>query len=240
MDNLLSSVNECLVYTNRVEESFCSKGNDFLNMVKQAADVIWVGVILYRKWMSEDLQKLAMERKNSKETIQSLVDIAKKTIIEFQENKKAGILMENPLNWPVNVIAANSMYRICQTIFNNYERVTLQTDENLFEHLYSTIADILGACFTNLPCVIILKCYYSAIEERERSVRNAACLLRETEEIFEILRDHDLPSLEGDRVAFNDEWRACMELVKSPACVASSNHEIAASCSGELHIAMDE
>ncbi|KAE9455912.1 hypothetical protein C3L33_12192, partial [Rhododendron williamsianum] len=242
-DKLLRSVSECLVYARRVEESFSFKGDGFLNVVKQATDVIWVGVEHYRKWLSEDLQKLALERKTSKVNLQGLVDIAEKTIIEFRKNKKAGILMENPLSWPVNVIAANSMYRISQTILNNYEGVTLQTDEDLFEHLCCMIADILGACLTNLPRVIIRKCYCSAIEERERSVREAACLLGEAEEILEFLRDHDVPpSLEGDRAASIDAWRACMELeITPPACVGLSNHEeMAASCSGELHITMDE
>ncbi|KAI8559094.1 hypothetical protein RHMOL_Rhmol04G0147900 [Rhododendron molle] len=179
-DKLLRSVSECLVYAKHVEKSFSSKGDDFLNAVKKATDVIWVEVEHDRKWLSEDLQKLAVERKTSKETLQSLVDIAEQTILEFQKNKLAGILMENPLSWPV--------------------------------------------------------------KERERSVREAACLLGETEEILEFLRDHDvLPSLEGDRAAFTDAWRACMELENPPACVGLSNkEEIAAACSGELHITMDE
>ncbi|KAG5552516.1 hypothetical protein RHGRI_010559 [Rhododendron griersonianum] len=241
-DKLLRSVSECLGYAKHVEESFSSKGDGFLNAVNKVTDVIWVEVEHDRKWLSKDLQKLAVERKTSKETLQSLVDIAKQTILEFQKNKKAGILMENPLSWPVKVIAANSMYRISQTILKNYEGVTLQTDEILFEHLCCIIADILGACLTNLPRVIIQKCYFSAIDERERSVREAACLLGETEEILEFLRDHDVPpSLEGDRAAFIDAWRACIQLENPPACVGlSNNEEIAAACSRELHITMDE
>lgn len=175
-DKLLRSVSECLVYAKHVEKSFSSKGDDFLNVVKKATDVIWVEVEHDRKWLSEDLQKLAVERKTTKETLQSLVDIAEQTINEFRKNKKAGILLENPLSWPDNVIAANSVYRISHTILYNYEGVTLQTDEILFEHLCCLMADILGAYLTNLPHVIIRKCYCSAIEERERSVREAACL----------------------------------------------------------------
>ncbi|KAF7145312.1 hypothetical protein RHSIM_Rhsim04G0107000 [Rhododendron simsii] len=241
-DKLLRSVSECLEYAKLVEKSFSSQGDDFLNVVKKATYVIWVEVEHDRKWLSKDLQKLAVERKTTKETLQSLVEIAEQTINEFQKNKKAGILMENPLSWPNNVIAANSMYRISKTILNNYEGVTLQTDENLFEHLCCMIADILGACLTNLPHVIIRKCYCSAIDERERSVREAACLLGEAEEILEFLQDHGVPpSLEGDRAASIDAWRACMELETPPACVGLSNHEeMAASCSGEMHITMDE
>ncbi|KAH7844117.1 hypothetical protein Vadar_024539 [Vaccinium darrowii] len=241
VDKLLSCVSEGLLYASLVEESFSSKGGDLMKVVKQAADVLWVGVELYRKWMNEDLPAMALKGKTSKETLQSLVDIAEKTITDFQKSMKSGILMENPLNWPIKVIAANSMYRIGQTILKDYEGNSPQTDENVFEHLSIMIADILGACLTNLPRVVILKCYSSAIEERERSVRHAACLLGETEEILETLQDHDVPSLEGDRVAFIDEWRACMmELETPPTFVGSSNHEIAASCSGELHIVMDE
>ncbi|KAH7867489.1 hypothetical protein Vadar_034175 [Vaccinium darrowii] len=132
------------------------------------------------------------------------------------------------------------MRRISQTILKDYESNTdAHTDENLFEQLSIMIADIVGACLTNLPLVIARKCYGSPIEEREKSVRHAASLLGETEEIMEILRSHPLPSLSGDLAAYIDEWRAFMKQKNTPTIVVSSNNETVASGSGELHLDVD-
>ncbi|KAF7145495.1 hypothetical protein RHSIM_Rhsim04G0033400 [Rhododendron simsii] len=150
-------------------------------------------------------------------------------------NCKCGV-MRGP-----EVLAANSMSTISQTILNDYKCSTdPHADGHLFEKLSIMIADILGACLTNLPRVIIQKCYCSAIEERDKSVRRAACLLGETEEILAILKHHELPSLSGDRAAYIDDWRSYMMQKDPPALVPSSNNDIPASGSGELHINVDE
>ncbi|CAA3028474.1 uncharacterized protein LOC111402214 [Olea europaea subsp. europaea] len=119
-------------------------------------------------------------------------------------------LMENPLNWPVKIIAANSMYRISKTILlslGNY-----QTDDpRLFDHLSLMIADILAASFTNLPHVITTKCHNNSSEEREKSIRQAAILLGETEEILEILQQREIPSFDPDKAAYVEEWRTFMQ-----------------------------
>lgn len=83
------------------------------------------------------------------ENLHSLNDMAKRTVLKFKK-KMSGGPTENPLNWPVKVIAANSMYRISQTILLDYLCSNNQTtDENMFEQLSIMIADILGACLTN-------------------------------------------------------------------------------------------
>ncbi|KAI8531062.1 hypothetical protein RHMOL_Rhmol11G0108300 [Rhododendron molle] len=225
---LISSVSEGLSYANLVEESLSTKGDDFLS-IKHAADVVWKGIELYGKWLDKDFRKLALEGKTTYEFLQTLGDIAEKTAIKFQRN----------ITGSSKVLVATSMRRICQTISKDYENSTdAHTDENLFEQLSIMIADILGACLTNLPRVIALKCYCSAVEEREKSVRHAASLVGETEEIREILRCHQLPSLSVDRAAYIDEWCAFMKQKDPPAIVGSSNNEIAAS--GESHLAVDE
>ena len=57
---------------------------------------------------------------NSKRTLEILADIAKNIVMEFKE-KVNGIQKGNPLEWPVKAIAANSMYRISQTLLLNFE-----------------------------------------------------------------------------------------------------------------------
>lgn len=76
------------------------------------------------------------------------------------------------------------------------------------------IADILAACLTNLGYVITLKCHSKVIEKRERSVRKAAQLLGETEEISAALQHREVPILDPKKAANIEEWRA---LVKNGA-----------------------
>ncbi|KAL0356142.1 UNVERIFIED_CONTAM: hypothetical protein Sradi_4061100 [Sesamum radiatum] len=127
---LLQSVDEGLFYVNLIEKSLDKKGN--LVNSRHAADAIWVGVELYRKWQDNDLHETSLKGGNSKETLQELSKQAEKTIVDFKREVK-DFLMENPLNWPVKVIAANSMYRICQRLLMAYEGDRLPTDE---EHTY--------------------------------------------------------------------------------------------------------
>ncbi|KAI8547811.1 hypothetical protein RHMOL_Rhmol07G0224700 [Rhododendron molle] len=195
VDRLISSVCEGLVYAGLGEESFSSKAENMLNL-KCAADVVWAEVELYRKWLGEDLRKLSLEGKTIEETIQTLVDIA-------HDQRSA---TERP-----NVLAVNSMYKISQTILKDYEGNTdADKDGNLFEQLSVMIADIFGACLSNLSSVVIRKCYCSAIEEREKSVRRAARLLGEIEEILEILGNKQLTCLSGDRAADIEEGHVYM------------------------------
>ncbi|KAI8531061.1 hypothetical protein RHMOL_Rhmol11G0108200 [Rhododendron molle] len=161
---LISSVSEGLSYANLVEESLSTKGDDFLS-IKHAADVVWKGIELYDKWLDNDFRKLALEGKTTYEFLQTLGDTAEKTAIEFQRN----------ITGSSKVLVATSMHRICRTISKDYENSTdAHMDENLFEQLSIMIADILGSCLTNLPRVIALNNYCSAVEEREKSVRQAA------------------------------------------------------------------
>ncbi|CAK9173204.1 unnamed protein product [Ilex paraguariensis] len=233
---LLRSVREGLLLASLVEENLCSRV-DLLN-IKNTVDIVWVGVELYCKWMDQDLRKIAFNAKNSGKTLQSLADITEKIVMEFKRNMN-GSLMENPLNWPVKVIAANSMNRISRTILMSYEESKNQTDEELFEQLSVMIADILGACLSNLPRLITAKCYSSAIEKREKSVRDAARLLGETKEIIKIIRQHELPSLSPDQLAYIDEWRALLQHKNPLTVTSSSNNVITSSGSGELHIGIE-
>ncbi|XP_058211562.1 uncharacterized protein LOC131323734 [Rhododendron vialii] len=226
VDRLISSVSEGLLYAGLVEESFSSKGDNRRNL-KCVADLVWAGVELNRKWLDKDLRKLPLAGKTIEGTLQALIDITEKATFEFQRS----------VTERSKVLATNSMHKISQTILNDYKsNMDARTDGHLFEQLSIMIADILGASLSNLPRVVVKKCYHGAIEEREKSIKLAAHLLGETEEILEIIKHHQLPSLCGDRAAYIDEWHAYMMQKNPPAIIPSLNNEIVASSSGELHI----
>ncbi|KAG8379325.1 hypothetical protein BUALT_Bualt07G0076600 [Buddleja alternifolia] len=87
-----------------------------------------MGVALYRKWHDVDLRVTSYKCKNFKNLLQELSSKAERTVMEFKREVKVDLLMENPLNWPVKVIAANSMYRVSRTILLAYigEKQVLQ------------------------------------------------------------------------------------------------------------------
>ncbi|GJY35948.1 hypothetical protein Tco_0421326 [Tanacetum coccineum] len=104
-------------------------------------------------------------------------------------------------------ICANSMYRITESIILSYHtNIDELTQEDLFTELSSMIADILAACLTNLPQVIVTKCHESVIEKRESSVNAAAQLLGETTQIINTLQDRELPDLDSAELPFIDKW----------------------------------
>ncbi|CAA3021448.1 uncharacterized protein LOC111366989 [Olea europaea subsp. europaea] len=200
---LLSSVDEGLFYVKLIEKSLDRNGVR-LN-IRNAADIVWVALDLYRKWQDKDLHETSRRGRNSTEILQELSDEAEKIVTEFKRNVK-DFLMENPLHWPDKVIAANSMYRITTILLLVYESDDPLTDEGLFNHLTTVIADVIASCLTNLTRVITMKCHQNAIEERERSVHQAALLLGETEEILKILQQHKARSLNMDKSAYIEKW----------------------------------
>ncbi|GFP87484.1 hypothetical protein PHJA_000892100 [Phtheirospermum japonicum] len=204
-DQLLSAVSEGLYFAKLIEK--CLDSNGDLTSIRKAADVVWVEVELYRKWLDKDLQTAG---RIHKEMLQKLSDTAEKTVKNFKNNTN-NFLVQDPLNWPVKVIAANSMYRITQTILLTKNDDHPQTDKEMFERLYIMISDILAACLTNLARVISFKGYSSAIKDREQSACQAALLLGESEEILEILHQRQLPTLDPDKAATIQGWRAFME-----------------------------
>ncbi|KAK4383055.1 hypothetical protein Sango_2813300 [Sesamum angolense] len=205
---LLRAVSEGLSFVKLIEKTLYSNGE--LESLRNTADVVWVGVELYKKWHDKDLQVTSPKGITHKEMLQSLSSIAEKTVRDFI-NGRDDVVMQNPLNWPVKVIAANSMYRITQTILLAHKDDDQLTDEQLFELLSIMISDIIAACLTNLARVITLKCHRNAIKEREESIRQAALLLGESEEILEILQQREIPNLDPGKAANIEDWRACIE-----------------------------
>ncbi|KAL7138968.1 hypothetical protein ABFS83_09G018800 [Erythranthe nasuta] len=204
-EQLMKSVTEGISYVKLIDTILDKK--DGLENIRTAADVVWVGVELYHRWQDKDLQETSLEGKNGAEILRQLGDRAETTVVEFERDER-DYLMREPLNWPANVIAANSMYRISRTILLTQSE---KTDDDLFEHLSVTIADVLAACLTNLGHVITVTCRRNAIEEREKSVRKAALLLGETEDIIAHLRQRELPLSAPDQGASVQEWRALID-----------------------------
>ncbi|XP_047965824.1 uncharacterized protein LOC125210309 [Salvia hispanica] len=208
---LLQSVDEGLFYVKLIEKTLDKKGN--LVNSRNAADVIWVGVELYRKWQDNDLQETSLKGRDSKETLQELSKQAEQGVVDFKREMR-DFVMENPLNWPVKAIAANSMYRICQRLLKAYEGDHLQADERLFQQLVNMIANILAASLTNLMRVVIIKCHQRDIKKKEKNVREAALLLGETEEILQVLQQHRRATTrtDPDELEFIEKW--CNLLIK--------------------------
>ncbi|KAK6148369.1 hypothetical protein DH2020_019281 [Rehmannia glutinosa] len=224
---LLSSVSEGLSLAKIVEKTF-STNAELLN-IRKAAHVSWVEVALYMKWQDMDLRRTSLKCKNSREVLEELSNKAEKTIMEFKRKVTHPFTENNiPLNWPVKVLAANSMYRISRTILLSCEAENEITNEGLFERLSVMIADILAACLTNLAHVITTMCHHNAIEKREKSVHKAFLLLGKTEQILEILQQNEWPSMDHDKAADIEEWRSMFRKYKDDlkASTSSSNDEI--------------
>nr|GLL25945.1 uncharacterized protein LOC109157637 [Ipomoea trifida] len=202
VDWLVSSANEGLRYASLIDVLDGKCGS---KSIKNAADVVWVGVELHRKWLDMDLKRKTGEISSVKDIIQDLNDVSERIVMEFS-SKENIMIVENPLYWPPNVLAANSMYRITRTILLYYGDGECQAEE-LFRKLICMIANILVVCLTNLPHMIYTKCISSAIEERLESVRDAAIIFGETEDILKLFEELKLSSIGPSQPLCIDEWR---------------------------------
>ncbi|KAL4560305.1 hypothetical protein LXL04_032455 [Taraxacum kok-saghyz] len=202
INGLLASMNEGLHFVRHIEESLNS--NDDLVKARKAARHVWTDVEVDRKWLQIDLQKKAHKGKTSEKILQWLGDEAVKIVIQFKTRKN--VSLDHSLH---KFIVASSMYRISQTILLHCnEQENWPTDEVLFEFISTLIADLLCACFTNLPRVIAMKCHEDAIEKREDSIRIAAQLLGRSKKILKMLKARQLPNLDMDSMAYIDKWQA--------------------------------
>ncbi|XWS49749.1 hypothetical protein CRYUN_Cryun12cG0029600 [Craigia yunnanensis] len=232
----MAGVNEGLMYVRHIEDDL--DGN--LINIKNAAEVVWVGVELYHRWLDVDLRKLSLQGKSPKEILEVLSDSAKNVFMEFKKNKAKQYLLDSPSKWPTKVLAANSMYRISQSILLDYEGRNYKMNERLFEAITVMISDILAACLTNLQWFISVKCSTSSIEEREDSVRRAAYVLGKTEKILKLLHRKPLPGLNPDQMALMDEWRSLHKLNSSvDDTPLSPESESASLTPSEVHLTID-
>ena len=100
--------------------------------------MVWDGVEMYKKWDEIDFKSTRVRGKTHKETLQNLSNIAKTIVTDFMP-QTSDIIMQNPLNWPVRVIAANSLYRVTKTILLGMVDGENQGGDALFESISITI-----------------------------------------------------------------------------------------------------
>ncbi|PWA40517.1 hypothetical protein CTI12_AA562090 [Artemisia annua] len=203
VESLLRSVSEGLSYTHLVEESLNS-ASEYVD-IRKATKSLWHEVEYNCRWLNTTLLKSAFEGKTTIEILNWFSDKGEEIVIEIHKSSN-GKMVENSSS--KELIAANSMYRIAQTIIlRDQSNAEPLSKKQLFALLNGMIADILSACFTNLPRVITMKCHESVIEKREASVKGAARLLGKTTKIIERLEKRELPSMDFDKMAYIDEWR---------------------------------
>ncbi|KAG6430785.1 hypothetical protein SASPL_108858 [Salvia splendens] len=225
LKGLMKSVHQGLKYVRFIENNH--DVNEDLTNVKNAAEIVWGGVDLHYRWLDVDLRQLALQEKSPRDTIQELSDIAKNMFSELRQNDALGCLKYTPSKWPVKVLAANSMYRICQTLLLATENRSNECSKAMLENLTAMITDIIGACLTNLQHAISIKCHQSSIEQREESVRGAILLLGKTEKILEILSTCSSLSSNPNKMACINKWRAVGKendlLHQESCCITSSS-----------------
>ncbi|KAK9277762.1 hypothetical protein L1049_007309 [Liquidambar formosana] len=221
-EKLIRSVNQGLMFVRFAENNLYANGD--LKNIRRAAEILWLGVDLYHKWLDLDLHKMALQADSSKEILQGLVSVAKGKYMESKNKNMIGCYKVRASKWPNEVLAANSMYRISQTILLDYECKNYQMGERLYEGLARMITDIFGACLTTtLPRVIFNKCIHSTIEKREESVRQAICILGKAENLLKILDQKSLHNLDPDQVVSIDEWRSLIKQKHQLPFISSSS-----------------
>nr|GEW75194.1 hypothetical protein CTI12_AA304820 [Tanacetum cinerariifolium] len=204
-EGLIASMREGLQILRNIEECL-NVDSDLVRTrrakTRRAARRVWTQVEVYRKWLQIDLQKKARDGKTSKEILERLRDEAIKIVIDFKSCRKRRMDDSH-----YKFIVASSMYRVSQTILIHCSELeNWPIDGQLLEWISNMIADILCACFTNLPCVIKKMCHHDAIEKKEDSVRSAAQLLGRSRKILEILNTRRLPNLDVDSMADIGKW----------------------------------
>ncbi|VVB12763.1 unnamed protein product [Arabis nemorensis] len=230
---LVKAVNEALVYINKFEDVL-DIGGELANS-RKAAEVVWLGVDLYHKWLNVDLRKLSrQQRTKPQEVFKELADMAKK---EFSESWEKNMIKHKPSGWPIKTLAANSMYRTSQTLWNKYEaREIGREEETLLKEVERMVSDIIAGCFCNTARVVGMKCLVTAVEVREASVREAAMHLGRTEKILEIVDRRSMPEMSHQKVANIDGWR---EFYRNNKCIPFTAHPSSQCTTGQLILTIE-
>ncbi|KAF3659236.1 putative scarecrow-like protein 27-like [Capsicum annuum] len=217
---LIRCVHEGLMYIKVVEDNLDAK-NDLVN-IRRAAELVWLEIDLCYKWLDVDLRKTASEGQIPKGVLEGLSEKAKQRFIESRKKHSTVCPKESPSKWPINMLVANSMYRICQTLLVNCDCIEFENSKIMFDKLSTMITDITGACLTNLQRVISMQCHHGTIQERAKGVRSAILLLGKAENILEILRSQPLPSSAPDQLANIDNWCTLRKEGDYLSCSSSS------------------
>ncbi|KAJ0914579.1 hypothetical protein HanPSC8_Chr06g0240181 [Helianthus annuus] len=203
VDNLFKSVEECLYFTGEVERCL----NKASLYIRRAGSILWLNYVKdNRKWLDTTLNRSAYEGKTPTDIIKSFARMAEDVMTKFNRGTNGEPLEKEKLPW--KVVAAHSMYRIAKTILHTYESNNMEIiEDELFSRLQGMIADILTACLTNIPRVIITKCRESEIENRVDNVWDAVHLFVRGTEIIKRLEMRELPNMDPEKMGFIDEWR---------------------------------
>ncbi|CAA2992520.1 Hypothetical predicted protein [Olea europaea subsp. europaea] len=206
-----------------------------------AADFTWVSVELRRKWLDMDLHKIARISKSSKETLQNLANRSEEILKEFM-SRMNGNAMESSVDLPENIVIANSMYKISNSLLLVHEEsYNSASDTQVFERFSVIVADIFVACLTNLPHAILEKCNNSAIEKREKIIREATNLIGETQDILKALQKREIPNILPDRSIYIDEWRTLLKRTNHDLADSTpSSENIITASSGEVYLDIQE
>ncbi|CAA7403580.1 unnamed protein product [Spirodela intermedia] len=223
VDLLLRGVGEGLRYVRLIERNLDGKG--LVNM-REAADLIWADVELDDRWLGQDLHSVAPgEQRNGRNVLEKVQEIAKERVLDFfrgnDQDPEANV-EENPLEWPEKVLAAHCMDRVCRTILADYDCEHQADDQRLFSWLRRVIANILGACLTNLSVAVSMECICCKVEVREKSVREAAHILGEAEEVLTLLGDPEVARFWPEERQYIDNWRNEVE----SSSLDSSQHDL--------------
>ncbi|CAA6666776.1 unnamed protein product [Spirodela intermedia] len=208
VESLLCGVGEGLRYVRLIEKNLDQMG--LVNM-RKAADLIWHDVEFYDRWLGQDLHSVVPgEERNGRKVIEKLQEIAEERLQDFlaenhhdpETNDKG-----DPLEWPEKVLAAHCMDRVCRTILLDYDCKHQADDQRLFSRLQRVIADILGACLTNLSVAVFMECFCNKGEVREKSVKEAAHILGEAEEVLTLLGRPEVARLFPEERRYIHDWR---------------------------------
>lgn len=107
----------------------------------RAAELVWLDVDLCYKWLDVDLQKTATEGQNPKDMLEGLSEKAKQRFIEFRKKDLTVCPKESPSKWPTNMLAANCMYGICQTLLVSSDIIEFENSKIMFDKLSIMITD---------------------------------------------------------------------------------------------------
>lgn len=240
IEQLVSGVHEGLKYVSEIEMYLDEKKD--LKHVRKAAEIAWAGVELYNKWLDVDLSKLPHQKCETEvDVIRFLAEISKEKFMKLSDRDMMYMnecLRELPSRWPIKVMAANSMYRICETFMLRKQNET--NNEALFEKISLMICDILMAALTNLQVVISRKCHESRIEERENSIRSAVLLFGKTKKILEVIDKKRPQDSDHGKLIHIDDWHLVSKKMDSLHSMSSStDEETAASSPSDFYVSIN-
>ena len=191
VQSLLRAVGQGLRYVRLVETNLEAKG--LVNM-RTAADKVWMDARLYNKWFDTKLRG----KRSPSQALYGLESMAQE--MREREERSGQVLEDSPLDWPEKRLAAVCMGEVCARI--------REGDAGLsFQRIRKVIADILGACLTNLPQSLDMECYCNTVEVREMKVSNAARVLGEVEGVLRLLEEPSVVDLYPETKTYIDDWR---------------------------------